>query len=194
MILGSDKMPTASEFFGEFIKSYKRKRDACRDEWHDIWTDTNRWSCFMIYDNDSVIRKIALNGLTCFPREPLHIDAIFTSTERWDWFPIEIAIEHENNPIGFHGEINKLISIHSPLKVGITYSILDGKDIAFVKNKVNTSFKESFKKCPSTYEEEYLFIIGFENPDQQREIEWHYAIIKPNAARIDNLNWVGVGA
>lgn len=143
----------------------------------------------MIYDADSVIRRIALNDLTCFPKEPMHIDAIFTSTERWDWFPIEIAIEHENNPRSFHGEINKLISIASPLKVGITYAI-EENSIDSVKNKIQDDLINSFKKrrCICN-EEEYLFIIGVEDIAKKREIKWHYAIVKPESGRIKNLAW-----
>lgn len=91
----------------------------------------------MIYNEDSVIRQTAQDlNLIAYRGEPLHIDAIFTTTKQWDWFPINVAIEHENDPRGFHGEINKLISVRSSLKIGITYSIIDDKPMNYVKKKL----------------------------------------------------------
>ena len=99
-----------------------------------IWEDISRWSDLMIYnakpssDEDAVVRTVASQlGLKCYPREPLHLDAVFVKrdAESWEWFPVLVAIEHENAPAKFETEVQKLLSIRCPLKVGITYALRD---------------------------------------------------------------------
>lgn len=184
-------MANAETFFKAFVSSYYNKKKQKSGIWNDIWSDTNKWSCFMIYNDDSVVRGIASElDLKCFPREPLHIDAVFTKTQEWSWFPISIAVEHENDPSGFHGEIEKLMSIDCPLKVGITYSILGDKKVEYVRNKIEKSFFESLEMVKTIGERscEYVFIIGNEIEGHEKEIFWEYAVFQ-QSSKSRHLEW-----
>ena len=184
-------MPAAEGFLKAFIEKYNEKHYENRLHWEEIWTDTCRWSYFMI---QSVIKEINYLNLRCHKGEPLDLDTVFTtSQDEWDWFPISIALEHENNPIGVHGEIKKLISIDCPLKVMITYSLIEEKKIRWVKEKIRKSFFEALHRTEhsSSRNREYLFIIGKELDGRPRELSWEYAIWRPNSED-DILNWQNI--
>ena len=179
---GKINLPTAVQFYDAFLKRYEQERKSHNDnEWEKVWTDTNLWSNLMIYRKNAVLREVAQSlYLQCYDREPLRLDAVFTtpdpkSQQLWDWFPIIVAIEHENNPWGFHGEINKLFSICCALKVGITYALLDQrKKPDEIKRIILDRIKRSYESRGSLINEdpktEYLFLIGHEC--KPRMIEW----------------------
>lgn len=68
-------------------------------------------------------------GLEYYGRDYYTLDGIFFSARDKKHFPgcstyaafIEIALEHENNPVGTAVEINKLQLFNAPLKVLVTY-------------------------------------------------------------------------
>ena len=137
----------AEAFLKVFLEKYNGKYIENQDSWEEIWQDTCKWSKFMI---ECVIREVNYPNIRCHNGEPLRLDAVFTtSPDKWDWFPISIALEHENNPIGVHGEIKKLISIDCPLKVMITYSLIeDSISIEELQEKNRQSTK---KYCIASY-------------------------------------------
>lgn len=175
-------MSIAIEFHESFLKQYEKTRNSYGDtEWAEIWIDTNMWSNLMIYNNDSVIRRIAPDlNLQSYNREPLRLDAVFTTSDPghqklWDWFPIVFAVEHENDPRGFHGEIHKLFSINCPLKVGITYALLDmKKDPIEIKklihNRINYAHSARNKLIREDPQTKYLFLVGVE--ERPRILSW----------------------
>jgi hypothetical protein len=116
-------MTNATEFVAAFVASYDEARRRFSHEWSHIWGTS--WSQFMIWDEQSVIRVVADKlKLQCHPGEPLRLDAVFHAPgDRWSWFPIRVVIEHENSPVTFDNEVQKLLSIRCPVKVGITYSL-----------------------------------------------------------------------
>ncbi|WP_139333961.1 MULTISPECIES: hypothetical protein [Acidiphilium] len=188
----------AKNFFDIFVDKYKKNRELYSDiDWKELWEDTSNWSFFMIDNHNSVIRQMAESfGLVCPQREPLRIDAIFTPTEKWDWFPISVAIEHENNYREFQREIKKLLSVKCGLKVGITYSIIENKKdnlenrLEFVKYKIEKSFFSSFNNMDNKLlvpHECYLFIIGCET--SPRKIEWYYTVVSPKEGLTNHLTW-----
>ena len=177
----------AEGFLKAFIQSYNEKFNENQKIWENIWTNTYSWSTFMI---KHVIGNMEDRiGLRCHNGEPLRLDAVFTTSDKWDWFPISIALEHENNPAGVHGEINKLISIDCQLKVMITYSIIGEKKIEWVKRKIIESFFEALHRADHlcSRNREYLFIIGDEN-GHPRELSWEYAIFRHNCQE-ETLHW-----
>ena len=180
-------MPTAEGFLEAFIKKYNEKHYENQEQWEVIWTDTYNWSNFII---ECVIKSINYENLRCHNGEPLRLDAVFTGANLWDWFPISIALEHENNPIGVHGEIKKLISIDCPLKVLITYSLIGEKEVNWVKEKIRKSFFESLHRTDHllSRNSEYLFIIGKELHDKPKELSWEYAICRHHFEG-NVLNW-----
>jgi hypothetical protein len=180
-------MVSAKDFCAKFITAYRAAREHHRTDWEAIWMDTRRWSGMMIYDakpyqeNDAVVRTVASQlGLKCYPREPLSFDAVFVKldTPSWDWFPVLVAIEHENNPHTFDDEVKKLLSIRCPLKVGITYALssdtrgnpadIHGKIARSIENRFNTIKGEVMEDA----ETQYLFLIGSEVERGQRELQW----------------------
>lgn len=194
--------PSPEAFVAKFVENYENKKQKNNDhEWKQIWENTNIWSSFMLYDDNSVVRKIAESfNLVCYRGEPLHVDAVFTRTKEWDWFPITVALEHENNYKSLHGEIKKLISIRCDLKVVVTYSLIelenDNIEIGIhrlnnAKSIIEIKIKEAFAQIGNslgTPEESYLFIIGHET--LPRNIEWHYTIIRPDTDSTKPLNWI----
>lgn len=145
----------------------------------------------MINNDESVIKNIeGYIGLRCHKGEPLRLDAVFTESDEWGWFPISIAIEHENNPAGLHGEINKLISIDCELKVAVTYSLLGDKSMDWVKDKIEKYFFLSLSKTNflSSRNSEYLFIIGNELSESPQKLSWKYAICRHHSQR-KSLTW-----
>jgi hypothetical protein len=51
----------------------------------------------------------------------MNLDLVFYE-EGTGGCPLAVAIEHENDPRGFEDEMDKLFSVRSGLKVGITYA------------------------------------------------------------------------
>ena len=141
-------MTSAKEFREKFLDSYRMARESHRDEWDAIWTDTARWSNLMIYDPGSVVKSVAEGlHLKCHQREPLSFDAVFVKPTNppWDWFPVVVAIEHENNPKTFDGEVKKLLSIRCRLKVGITYVLSsDTGDADALRTKIASNIQNQF--------------------------------------------------
>jgi hypothetical protein len=191
-------MTLATDFCAAFIKAYDQMRLRLDDDaqWQANW-NTKTWSDLMIYKRDppAVVRAVAnhLDQFCCWeksPFEPLHLDAVFSAKSSDSWFPICIAIEHENEPGRFLDEIRKLLTIRCPLKVGITYALMDArrnqpKLLDQVEDRIRTEFAAAnavIQEAPGT---EYLFLLGYEA--SIRTLQWHYLIFNagnsPEGAR-----------
>ncbi len=173
-------MPIWEAFIRAFTAVYAVARGEYDDEaWANIWGDNALFSNFMLYNQCSVIRRTAAGmGLGCYRGEPLHLDAVFTNDAQqgWNWFPPVVAIEHENNPKGFHGEVEKLLSVRAKLKVGITYWLIGDRgnpdDLgANLVGMIANLFNQARENIPENDGTEYLFILGVEGPE--RILTWH---------------------
>jgi hypothetical protein len=177
-------MVSAKDFRTKFVTAYRAARERHREEWDAVWTDISRWSGLMIYnakpssDEDAVVRTVASQlGLKCYSREPLTFDAVFVKpdAESWEWFPVLVAIEHENARLTFEGEVQKLLSIRCPLKVGITYVLRDtNRRFADLRSGIAKIIENGFNTINAEIVEdaktEYLFLIGTEV--EPRELQW----------------------
>jgi hypothetical protein len=175
-------MATAVKFAEAFVAAYDEARKRCSPEdWSITWEKS--WSQFMIWGWESVIRVVAPRlDLQCDPGEPLHLDAVFhTPGAGRPWFPIKVAVEHENNPHEFHEEIKKLLCIRCPLKVGITYTLtsdVGGKRsrLEGLRSEIARRIRDHFAEVNALIKEdpetEYLFLLGSEE-ERDREIQWH---------------------
>jgi len=128
---------------------------------------------------ESVLAKTAKRlGLRYHTREMLRLDAIFSLGA--EWFPIIVAIEHENDYRGFVSEIIKLLSIRSPLKVGITYLYSrEGREqtaIAHIEKLIAENFRNIAKIAPENERSEYLFLVGAENSSAPKQISRWYSL------------------
>jgi hypothetical protein len=180
---GGIELTSAAEFFGAFLTSYKEARKRFNQEWPRIWATAPSWSQFMIWDQEAVIRRVAPKlGLKCHSGEPLHLDAVFhANTDHWPWFPMQVAIEHENAPLTFQREVQKLLSVRCRLKVGITYAITshvggDRTRLEDLRARIARIISEQFAAMDALIGEdsktEYLFLIGSEE-EQDNELRWY---------------------
>ncbi len=170
---------SAKDFRAKFIAAYRTARENHSGEWDVIWTNTNRWSSLMIYNaEDAVVRAVASQvGLKCYRGEPLNLDAVFVKHDAkdWEWFPILVAVEHENKRTTFGGEVEKLLSIRCPLKVGITYALCDtNRPFADQRSEIASVIKNKFSTIKAKIIEdantEYLFLMGTEVTP--RALQW----------------------
>src|ERR1700722_8003160 len=188
--------PTAKAFRDAFIASYDRFRRAysADDRWRDCWelhptepvlarpSQSDRLPPEI---QESLLTQTAREmGLRYSAREQLNLDAIFSSTrssQEHEWFPILVAIEHENDRTGFETEVDKLLSVRCPLKVGITYSLYSEEaQVQGRLQEIATCVGERFKEIRSAIEEdpktEYLFLVGVELREPCREISRGYSL------------------
>jgi hypothetical protein len=176
-------MVTATDFLARFTAEYDAARQRHTDaEWSAAWCDNKpgAWTRLMIGAEDAVMRSVAHRlGRTCARGEPLRYDAVFVrgGAERWEQFPILVAIEHENSWGTFHGEIAKLCTIRCPLKVGLTYLPLGGRSFDHVADEITQDIETWFGAIKSQTAEdpaaEYLFVVGREVEPQGLPLEWH---------------------
>ena len=179
---------TANNFCDAFLASYSMVRARFADDkrWQEIFT-TRAWNTIMLWQPTatyyppqeielSVLAETAKKLGICYANgEPLRIDAVF-STEKC-WFPILVAIEHENDWRGFESEIRKLLSIRSTLKVGITYTGDTPKGHQY-REKLARTIEEDFAEVSLVIGEdpktEYLFLVGAES--EKQEISCWYSL------------------
>ena len=178
-------MTFAADFRAAFLAAYQQARERYGPaEWEEMWTDPKAWSKVMIYNEDAVVRVVAPRlNLQCWPGEPLHLDAIFFERDADYWLPIHIAIEHENAASGFREEIQKLLSIRCPLKVGITYGLTsDSGSLSDLRARTEDKIRQEIFAVNAVMQEdlrtEYLFLIGCEI--KRFELQWFSLIF--NAA------------
>jgi hypothetical protein len=178
------RKPDAETFCNAFVDWYTRIRAAFSDErWKEIWSihaNVVLWQPTERYRPPEEIERGVLaetaRELNLFYRngEPLRLDAVFSTRERW--FPISVAIEHEYSWSGFTAEIDKLLSVRCPLKVGITY--VYGRRAKQESNmqRIEEWIKSSYSMVLATIEEdettEYLFLIAAE-AEEEREVVWY---------------------
>jgi hypothetical protein len=185
---------TARTFQDAFIDSYSSTRDVfTQEEWRQIWL--LHWNDIMLPSEtervrlpkqremrDSVLAKTAARlGLRYIYHEMLRLDAIFSRGE--NWFPIEAAIEHENDCKGFESEVIKLLSVRCPLKVGITYLYSrDGQDTGSMKQiegMIAAKSRTILDVVAEIDKTEYLFLVGVETSDKPKEISQWYSLDFP---------------
>lgn len=182
-------MPLASDFGDAFTQAYEKARQRFTDqEWSETWCADTRyehpnWNDFMLYGEpnqpDSVLtltaRLLSLQHWAIDPTrpwgaEPFHLDAVFVPQGANHWFPVGVAIEHENETTGFRTELHRLLSVRAPLKVGITYAFgpNDGEEIALtnrhsqrVFNEIRSQFASINAVIGEDGASEYLFLLGW---------------------------------
>jgi hypothetical protein len=127
--------------------------------------------------------------------EPFHLDAVFHDVATNIWFPIEVALEHENDPRTFIIEVRKLLSMRCPLKVGVTYTLksdIRNGNLEELRGTISDRISYEYKivsdiiaESPTT---EYLFLVGSE--DRECEIDWYSlafnARVGPQNSRFTN--------
>jgi hypothetical protein len=176
-------------FAREFAQAYWVVREKFKDkeEWSRHFSNPALWTRLMlkkkkecperIQDCKPVLSQVASKfALHYQDGEPLHLDAVFAKEPRWA--PMCVAIEHENKVEGFYQEIQKLISVRCPLKVGITYtpySQYDNTEKA-LQNLCQDIKQHWDRMCLELGGEpegtEYLFLVGDEV--EAKEWKWYY--------------------
>lgn len=119
-------------------------------------------------------RKLALS----FQPEYLHLDVVlFPPGEPWGNL---VVIEHENAVGTFEQEIEKLMSVLAPLKVGITYLWKNRPGtVAAIVEKILKYFATRNPAIKEPIGTEYLFLVGVEK--EHRALKWNYfSLAYPN--------------
>ncbi len=182
---------TAKAFRDAFLLSYSKIRARfTAEEWIEVW---NRWNGLMMKQtNATFLPKIErpilsetaeLLGLKYENSQPLRLDAVFSDNPPRD-FPIKVAIEHENRCEPFWPEVERLLLVRCPLKVGITYlySSLERRDnlLGKIKKTIDDSFAKISEVVSEAPDSEYLFLVGTELDSQPKEIFWHSLDFRAN--------------
>lgn len=168
--------PTAVAFLHAFLNAYSRCRSTCSEaQWAQIW-DAD-WNRFMLWNSPpsgierTLMQRVSDDlDLEYCEGEPFAIDVVLAprNTPRWQRFPVPIAValEHELAYRGFAQEIAKLLTIHCPLKIGITYC--DGH-LDLIRQWITRAHgltQSYFREAPDT---QYLFIVGV--TDRQPKVQ-----------------------
>jgi hypothetical protein len=193
-------MVTADHFLNVFLNTYAEKRAQHTDEsWQALWLNTVKWSNFMIYDPESVVSIVARNStppLTRSPGEPFRLDAVFHKAGAQHWFPMLCAVEVENNPRDFDTEIQRLLSIRCPLKVGITYTLQSDASTPEgrrqLREKILTDLHARFEQIDQVVLEDsntdYLFLVGDETAEC--DLSWYALKFSSGEHTKTDLHWV----
>lgn len=109
--------------FNEVFLAVAKKRQGDLDE---CWSSSPAFTELFLDDEDGLLVAVARKLRLLYYRGGWGIDAILY--ERDDivlgqWWPeqLTVIVEHENAWRGAHGEVNKLTTFNSPLKVLFTY-------------------------------------------------------------------------
>jgi hypothetical protein len=181
---------TADEFCHAFIASYDNIRECfpVKETWHECWRSSPSSfilarplasNCLPSQIKKSLLTQVAQKLGLCYSAcEHLRLDAIFSTGEYW--FPIQVAIEHENECRGFESEIRKLFSVRCPLKVGITYTRTKRAECSGALQVIEKAIKENFDAVSAVIGEhssaEYLFLVGAELTENEMEISTWYSL------------------
>jgi hypothetical protein len=185
------KVPTAGAFREAFIAAYYKARACFTSEsmWDSFCGGSATWSSLMLprpQETWRLPREIGCSVLSdvagrlglCYPTcQPMTLDAVFAeradTADTKEWFPINVAIEHENVRTGFQSEIRKLFSMRCPLKVGITYvpSSKPRNGLEEIAGAVKSSFELMSRVVGEDAKAEYLFLVGVE-----RRVSTWYAL------------------
>lgn len=174
--MSSKGVPTAATFRDSFLGSYDEVRKAFETSTEWSLKGWALWTELMLAHPSSVLDKTAQKlRLHYWPGEPLRLDAVFSQSEE-SWFPVVVAIEHENDWRRFvREEVTKLLSTRCCLKVGITYTWDDAR-AQECRETIARDIEAYFDKSvigeePTT---EYLFLIGRES--EKKEISCWYSL------------------
>jgi hypothetical protein len=188
--------PTSREFLSHFTDAF----DECLPE-----TDEGRssaWINFTAFVTGSqsknggywkpvercVLPLVAKKLKLGYQHEYLNLDLVFFHEgQYWGNF---VAVEHENAIRSFGEELEKLMSVLAPLKVGITYreNAKEGFDLEALIQEYFGTRHHSIREAPET---EYLFLLGVwkKNP---KVLAWKYLSFKcPNGAQTNQFQDTG---
>ena len=157
--------PTSSEFLLKFIEAFTECYPETPEARSIAWTN---WTAFIMgkegktagYWTERQVLPLTAKKLGLrHDYEYLNLDLVmFPAGEKWGNL---VAIEHENEITRFGEEVEKLLSVLAPLKVGITYDLNDNagnraRTESLISNYFSTRH-EQIHEAPGT---EYLFLLG----------------------------------
>jgi len=181
--------PSANDFLRAFLESYEEKRrgiSVSPERWKQLFiSKRGEWDTFMLARGGPLFEEAGTPvlfdvagklKLRYWAGEPLKLDgAFYDGLDRGCPtfpFPIVVGIEHENNHTTFRHEIQKLLSVTCPLKVGITYPwppqsiVSQRQDKERIFEQIEHFVTESLTQISAVVREdpssEYLFLIGVE--------------------------------
>ena len=172
--------PTSKEFLSHFMGALGQclpETDEGRSEaWKNLTAfmtgKQSKSSGFWPPIEKCVLPLIAERLGLGYQHEYLNLDLVFfPKDDPWGNF---IAVEHENEIRGFGEELEKLMSVLAPLKVGITYE--GSKKASDLEAKIQKYFETRHRSVQDAPETEYLFLLGVtRNP---KVLAWKYLTFK----------------
>jgi hypothetical protein len=187
----------ADQFLRKFLESYHEcRRTFNSEQWNSVWGGP-WWNGFMMWKTGqpeplkkSVLVLTAEKLDLCYADgEPLTLDVVFHKSRGLDFrrphderFPPIVVLEHENNRVTVWREVQKLLSVRSPLKVLITYTqgaeppipLEEGqRRLSQLRDLVREHWEHAATLTGREVGAEYLFIVGHEG---QERIMWWYAM------------------
>jgi hypothetical protein len=164
--------PKATEFLSTFVEAFLE----CSAHGHECLRRGQKRTAFMIgkekesfsSGNMPVLRRAAKKLQLRHEYEYLRLDLVLFPAAGKEWGNF-VVVEHENEANGFDNEIEKLMSVLAPLKVGITYGThqRESELLELIQRDFATRHP-SVLESPNT---EYLFLLGVEQP---ASMAWRY--------------------
>ena len=184
---------TAKQFLEKFLESYREcRKEFGDDQWERMW-EGGQWNGFMMWTTgqpeplrESVLVQTAEKlGLFYAEGEPLTFDAVLHGGRDPDFagpydvrFPMLVVIEHENERRGIWREMQKLLSVRSPLKVLITYTEVRcvreqraQEGLKEIGDVVKGHWERACKVLGREEATEYLILVGDE--PEKHTMSWH---------------------
>ena len=174
---------TANQFWNDFVALWSN--DAFLNEAKEKWHNKNRqtgFTPFIILHINKILENCGLTAMNEYYR----IDAIGYRDKKESiscphivephYWPLDVAVEHENESGKWTDELVKLLYINCPLRVVIGY-YTEGQDIAPALEYAAKILSQANLEAPSpcvTDAHEYLLILGENIQDTSRLSEAVY--------------------
>jgi hypothetical protein len=196
------ELVSSEEFRTSFMKAFRECLADAKEYRSDCWEN---WTAFMTGKEDNasgywsapkrrVLQMTADDLGLGYEREELKLDAVFFHKE--DIWGNLVAVEHENVIVGFGREVEKLMSVLAPLKVGIALTYENArKDFEL---ETQTQIKKYFGKRHHSIQEmpetEYCFLLGVVLGHRKKPtaVRWKYlSFTYSNGSQANQFQEVG---
>lgn len=175
--------PTGRKFLSLFLETFAQCLPQTAEHRAEAWKN---WTAFVTgkrgqegsYWNplESVLPRVARKLGLAYELEYLRLDVVFFAPgDPWGNF---VFVEHEDEIEGFAtdgGEVEKLMNVLAPLKVGITYDWKGKPDSAsMLEEKIGHLFRTRHPSIREAKETEYLFLLGIMS--RPETLIWKYLL------------------
>lgn len=170
---------SARVFLARYVEAFNECSPKVTEDQDCAWKN---WTAFMtgkqgkvsgFWDKDKAVLPQTAEKLKLkWQLEYLHLDLVlFPSGDPWGNL---VVVEHENEIRGFQNEIEKLMSVLAPLKVGITYDGGNAEKHSELMEWIHRFFRTRHPLILEAPQTEYLFLLGAVNKGVRPWPTWKY--------------------